>query len=88
MDWTRCARRIERAIAAAGLRIAMKGTLRTYPGSTHWHLKCGRETGTLELTMWPAGSRVWCSVQAGRRAAWIDREVLAIVPALESAIRS
>jgi hypothetical protein len=86
MDWTRCAQSIERAIAAAGLRVTMKAELRAYPGATHWHLKRGREAGTLEVTMWPAGSRVWCSVQAGRRAAWIEDVLPSLIPALEGAL--
>jgi hypothetical protein len=88
MDWTRCAQRIERAIEAAGLRVTMQCELRAYPGCTHWHLKRGREAGTLEVTMWPAGSRVWCSVQAGRRAAWIDDVLTSLIWALEAALRS
>jgi hypothetical protein len=88
MDWTGCARRVERAIDASGLQVTMKCELRAYPGCAHWHLKRGREAGTLEVTMWPAGSRVWCSVQAGRRAAWIDDPIAALIPALERAVCS
>ena len=62
---------IEEAAAHYGLRLRMKGTLRTYPGSEHWHFQKPGERGTLEVTLWPAGKRVWFSVQAGRRAAWI-----------------
>lgn len=62
---------IEGAAAHYGLQIGMRGTLRTYPGSQHWHLHKPDERGTLEITLWPAGTRVWFSVQAGRRAEWI-----------------
>ncbi len=62
---------IEGAVAHYGLQIRLKGTLRTYPGSQHWHLQKPGERGPLEVTLWPAGNRVWFSVQAGRRAAWI-----------------
>ena len=88
MDWTRCARRIERAIDAAGLRLTMKCKLRGYPGCTHWHLKRGREAGTLEVTMWPAGSRVWCSVQAGRGGAWVEDALASLIPAIEGVLGS
>jgi hypothetical protein len=86
MDWTRCARHVEHVINAAGLRVTMKCELRAYPGCTHWHLKRGREAGTLEVTMWPAGSRVWCSVQAGRRGAWVKDALVLLIPAIESAV--
>lgn len=62
---------IEEAAAHYSLQIRMRGTLRTYPGSQHWHFQKPGERGTLEVTLWPAGKRVWFSVQAGRRAAWI-----------------
>ena len=62
---------IEGAATQFGLHIGMRGTLRTYPGSRHWHLRKPGERGTLEVTLWPAGKRVWLSVQAGRRAEWI-----------------
>jgi hypothetical protein len=63
---------IEAACTDAGLRCTMKGTLRSYPGSEHWHYKLGRQPGTLEVTLWPAQRRLWLSVQAGRTAEWID----------------
>ncbi len=62
---------IEEAAAHYGLQIRIRGTLRTYPGSQHWHLHKPGERGTLEITLWPAGKRVWFKVQAGRRAEWI-----------------
>jgi hypothetical protein len=62
---------IEAAAAHYGLQIRIRGTLSTYPGSQHWHLHKPDERGTLEVTLWPAGKRVWFKVQAGRRAEWI-----------------
>ncbi len=62
---------IEGAAAHYGLQVRMRGTLRTYPGSQHWHLHKPGERGTLEVTLWPARKRVWFSVQAERRAEWI-----------------
>ena len=62
---------IEEATDHYGLQVRMRGTLRTYPGSQHWHVYKPGERGTLEITLWPAGKRVWFSVQAGRRAGWI-----------------
>ncbi len=62
---------IEEAADHYGLQICMRGTLRIYPGSQHWHFHKPGKRGTLEITLWPAGKRVWFSVQAGRRAGWI-----------------
>jgi hypothetical protein len=71
---------IEEAAENNGLQIRMRGTLRTYPGSQHWHFQKPGERGTLEVTLWPAGNRVWFSVQAGRRAVWIA-EILPLMKA-------
>ena len=64
--------RIDLAIAKAGLLVTMRGTLKSFPGSIHWHLKQGKEPGTLEITYWPAERRAWLSIQDGRRGTWID----------------
>jgi hypothetical protein len=70
--WPDVIRAVEEAVTSEGLHVTTIGTLRTYPGSTHWHVKPidgGR--GTLEITLWPAGRRLWIKIQAGRRAPWI-----------------
>ena len=72
VDLGRCEQVVESACAAEGLRVARKATLATYPGSIHWHVKRGNESGTLEITVWPEGRRVWLKVQAGRAAPWIE----------------
>jgi hypothetical protein len=71
-------RAIEQACAAAGLWATMKTTLRTFPGCTHWHFKNGNEPGMLEVTYWPAAGRAWLSVQAGRKAQWIEKAIRSI----------
>src|SRR5437762_1431252 len=74
------AARVLRAAGAAlrqsKLRIIKRGTLKTCPGSTHWHLKNGEQRGTLELTWWPAKRRLWFKIQSGRSAEWIDPAIL------------
>ncbi len=40
----------------------LRGILRTYPGSKHWHFQKPGERGTLEATLWPARNQVWFSV--------------------------
>ena len=62
---------IEEACRALGLRATLLGTLKSYPGSIHWHIKKGQERGTLELTYWPKAARLWLSVRRGRDAEWV-----------------
>ena len=68
-------REAQRAIDAAArecrLTITLRGTLAKFPGCIHWHLKNGRERGTMEITFWPKERRAWFSIQSGRRAPWI-----------------
>jgi hypothetical protein len=61
----------------------MEASLASYPGSTHWHIKLGKEKGTLELTTWPPKRPLWAKIQAGRRADWIER----ILPQLSQKIQ-
>lgn len=79
---------IEATCLACGLRIAMKGTLRSYAGCVHWHLKQGDNRGTLELTLWPMRHRIWASVQDGRRAPWIEEALPRLKRAVETALRN
>jgi hypothetical protein len=57
---------IERCCAENNLQVTLKGTLSKYPGCVHWHLKQGKQHGTLEITWWPEQHRLWLSIQAGR----------------------
>jgi hypothetical protein len=83
-DWAESEDEVERCCLAAGLRVSLKATLAKYPGCVHWHFKRGDEPGTLEITVWPTGRRAWCSVQSGRRAAWIDRIMPVIIRDIEA----
>jgi hypothetical protein len=78
---------IESACAAEGLQIGMKGTLASFPGSTHWHFKRPKERGTLEITLFPRGRRMWAQIQDGRRAEWIEPCVAKIKDALERKLK-
>ncbi len=73
--WDGMEGQVERAAEALGLTVTMKGTLKSYPGSIHWHFKRGGAKGVLEITVWPKQSRAWIAVQDGRKAEWIE-EVL------------
>jgi hypothetical protein len=75
---------IQGACRALGLTITREGSLAGYPGSIHWHIKFGREKGTLELTTWLPKPPLWAKIQAGRRADWIDR----LLPQLTHQIQS
>jgi len=79
---------IEDAIAASGLRISLRGTLKKYTGCVHWHVRNGRESGTLELTFWPAEQRAWFTVQNGRTADWIEEGMHRIRRAIRSLAES
>lgn len=69
---------VEAAAEAAGLRIGLKGTLRSHPGCVHWHFK--REgPGTLEATWHPKSSRLWLKVASNRGAPWIEEAIAAFV---------
>src|SRR5437016_14493968 len=76
------------ALEASQLLVATRGTLKTYPGSTHWHLKNGNQRGTLELTWWPVKRKLWFKIQAGRSADWIDQAVRQLTAAIEMRLRS
>src|SRR6476469_9389360 len=81
-DWSdpcSIAAHVEQVLERRDLLLTMKGTLKTFPGCTHWHYKLGREPGTLELTLWPERKRLWIQIQAGRTAPWIDE----MLPALQ-----
>jgi hypothetical protein len=56
-----------------GLKPSNPTPLKTYPGSLHWHLTKPGQAGTLELTWWPKGQRLWAKVASNREAPWIDQ---------------
>jgi hypothetical protein len=53
----------------------MRTSLRTFPGCVHWHVKRGREPGTLEITFWPQERRAWFTIHDGRQAEWIEKSM-------------
>jgi hypothetical protein len=78
---------IESECLAQGLVIGMKGTLASFPGSTHWHFRRQGERGTLEITLFPRGRRIWAQIQDGRRADWIDPCLIRIREAVEAKLK-
>ena len=75
---------IDALITDLNLIVTLRGTLKSFPSSTHWHLKRDRGRGTLELTWWPDRRRLWIKIQAGRTAPWIG----AAAPRLKQEIQS
>jgi hypothetical protein len=62
---------VVKTIRSLGLRITLHTELKSYPGSTHWHVKHPGATGTLELTWWPDKRKLWMKVHANREATWM-----------------
>jgi len=77
---------IERICARHGLEAAMKGTLRSFPGSIHWHYKKPRQKGTLELTFLRTERRIWASIHTNRKAPWIEETLARVRAAIEQAL--
>jgi hypothetical protein len=73
-------RRVESILTSHDLTMHSRGTVKSYPGCTHWHWKRGAEAGTLEVTLWPAQRRLWFKVQSARAAPWIDQ----LIPVLKA----
>ena len=74
---------VDQAIANAGLIVTLRDTLKAFAGCIHWHVKNGRESGTLEITFWPQERRAWFSVQSGRTAPWIEMKMELLGNAIE-----
>ena len=56
-----------------GLDIAIDGTLKSFPGCRHWHLRKPGTTGTLEVTSWPERKRLWVTYHANRVGdGWVE----------------
>lgn len=81
-------RLVESVCADVGLAPTMKGTLRGYPGSVHWHYKQGHEAGVLEVTYWPSANRLWMSVQDGRSSVWTSSTATELAETLSESLRT
>ena len=79
---------VDDTLAQRGLTVTLRDALKQYPGCTHWHLKQGRQTGTLEITLWPQRHRVWFSVHRNRTAPWIKAEIERLHTSLQSRLNA
>jgi hypothetical protein len=86
-DFRRAGKVVESCCGRLGLMQGMKATLAKHPGSTHWHYKRAKQSGTIEITVWPSERRVWITVQDGRRADWIVELIPTLKAELERALR-
>lgn len=75
---------VEETCRSRGLRLTVKRSLVSYPGSTHWHFKKGKERGTLEVTFWKQEKRLWFSIHANRAGSWTTVESGELKSVLES----
>ncbi|MBX3118091.1 MAG: hypothetical protein KF784_03435 [Fimbriimonadaceae bacterium] len=63
--------RVDACAERLGL-LSQKGSLKSYPGCTHWHFKKPGTAGTLEATWWPKTGRLWLKIAANRKADWMS----------------
>jgi hypothetical protein len=84
-DFRRAPAKVESCCRRLGLMLGMKTRLAKHPGSTHWHYKQPKQSGTLEITVLPSQRRVWITVQDGRRAEWITEMMPTLTRELEQA---
>lgn len=73
---------VEQVCSELGLLLRMKSSLSKYPGCVHWHFGKRGEKGTLEITVFPLGARIWAAVHAGRKGDWIE----AILPQIKARV--
>jgi len=75
---------VEQVCASNELTCSLRGTLASYPGSIHWHFKRDQERGTLEITWWESGHRLWFKVARGRTG----ERILTSIPQLKEQIEN
>lgn|ERR1017187_5509185 len=83
---TKVKKTIDATLAAVGLQVSLRGTLKKFPGCMHWHARKAGQSGTLELTLWPQQHRVWMTIQSGRAAEWITEKLPEIQDALQQGL--
>ena len=76
--------RFEQAVNETSLSIKSRGTLKTIPGSVHWHIVDATKKGTLEATYCPNKKRLTLSFRDNHYGDWIDDAIVKIKKLLES----
>ncbi len=77
---------VEQVCMTNGVTCTLKGTLAKYPGSIHWHLKRGKQKGTLEVTWWEREHRLWFKVAENRTSAWIKDSIPILKDQIEKSV--
>ena len=85
LDWVEGA--VERTCRSLGLQLKVKKSLRSYPGSKHWHFNREGERGTLEVTFWEQERRLWLSVHSNRTGAWTEAFIIDLKSTFESYLK-
>ena len=78
---------VQRAAEAVSAQVTLTGTLKSYPGSRHWHIQAPPRRGTVEVTFWPERNALWVSVHANRMGEWAGEAASALAEALEQILR-
>ena len=73
---------VAEAAAMYSLQVASDGTLKSLPGSRHWHLKRPKEPGTLEITYCPNDGRLWVCYHSNRAGRWVPELAMPFAKAL------
>jgi hypothetical protein len=64
--------KLEKHFARFGLKVTMKGVLKSISDNTHWHLKLGKEPGLCEITLMSTSSEIIVSCKKNRQGGWIS----------------
>ena len=78
---------VESTCRSRGLSGHVKTSLKSYPGSVHWHFKKGDERGVIEVTFWEGQRRLWINVHSNRTGPWTTDEVRGLKADLEKRLR-
>lgn len=77
---------VEQSCSDDDLTCTLKGTLAKYPDCIHWHFKKDKQRGTLEITWWERGNRLWFKVADNRAGIWIDEGIPSLKKRIEHAL--
>jgi hypothetical protein len=78
---------ILRTCKSRGLAASVKTSLKSYPGSVHWHFKKRTGRGVVEVTFWAAKRRLWINVHSNRTGSWTAEEMRGLKADLEKQFR-
>jgi hypothetical protein len=62
-------------------------TLKTIPGGAHWHIRKGRGSGTLEVTLDATASELRVAVHENRRGSWAGATLESFAASLKATLK-